>query len=289
MTAQLSVIIPLYNGERTIGPLLESLALQEEAAEWEVVIADNGSTDGGLAIVEDWRSRLPSLRVVDSSERSGTAHARNFGARAAHGSALVFIDHDDVVGAGYIAAMAAALRSHQFVCARSDVERLNPEWTWALRPSGQSDGPMMWIYDFLPYAAGGTIGIKRSVFEAVGGFDESIHLADCCDLCWRVQLDTPVELTFAPEAVLHYRYRHSLRGMFAQARGYGRAEVGMYRRYRDRGVGRIPLRQSFGRWVRIVRRLPSLRHRTGRAWWFTEFGNMIGRLEGSVADRTLML
>ena len=285
---ELSVIIPLYNGERTIGPLLESLALQEAEAEWEVVISDNGSTDRGLEIVKDWGGRPPWPRIVDSSSESGAAHARNAGARAAHGAALLFIDHDDVAGAGYISAMAAALRSHDFVCARSEVEKLNPKWTWALRPSGQSEGPMMWIYDFLPYAAGGTMGIKRGLFEAVGGFDEAVDIADCCDLAWRVQLETGVELAFAPEAVLHYRYRHSLRGMFAQARGYGRAEVDMYSRYLDRGLKRIAVRRSLRRWARLIRRLPSLRHRPGQAWWITECGNMIGRLEGSVANRTIL-
>jgi GT2 family glycosyltransferase len=286
---ELSVVIPLYNAERYIGELLDALAAQEWDSDWEVVIADNGSTDRGVAIAESFADRLPRLRIVDASSRSGSGHARNVGARVADGSSLMFLDDDDVPCDGYVAIMGEALRSHEFVCGRQEVERLNPEWTRKQRPSGQYEGPMMWNYDFLPYAAGGTLGIRRNVFESVGGFDEAVMYADCADLCWRVQLDLGVELKFVPEAVLHYRYRRSLREMFAQQRRYGLAEVGMYSRYRNRGVERIPIRRSLERWKRILRRLPSLRHRAGRAWWVTEFGNRIGRIQGSVSNRTIML
>lgn len=286
---ELSVVIPLYNAERYIGELLESLAAQEWDGDWEVVIADNGSNDRGVAIAESYGDRLPRLHIVDASSRSGSGHARNVGARVGEGSSLVFLDQDDVPGDGYVATMGEALRSHEFVCGRQEVEKLNPEWTRKQRPSGQYEGPMMWNYDFLPYAAGGTLGIRRSAFDAVGGFDEAVMVADCADLCWRVQLDHGADLTFIPDAVLHYRYRDSVRSMFKQQKGYGEAEVGMYARYRDRGVEKIPIRRSLERWRRILRRLPALRHREGRAWWFTEFGNRIGRIKGSLKNRTIML
>jgi GT2 family glycosyltransferase len=228
--------------------------------------------------------------VVHALDRAGTPYARNVGVSKARGSSILFIDHDDVAGEGYVAAMGEALRRHEFVCGRWDVERLNPEWTTALRPPAQVDGPMTYNYGFLPYAAGGTLGIKRTLFESVGGLDESSPVgADCTDLCFRVQLETKAELVYVPEAVIHYRYRHSLREMFAQARRYGRSEVGMYKRYRSRGARGTPAREQLRHWQRVIRHLPRLRHRAGRAWWFTEFGNRIGRLEGSFANLTIML
>ena len=88
---QLSVVIACYNAARTIGGQLESLARQEWSEPWEVIVADNGSTDGSAAIAEQYRSRLPSLRVVDASARRGQAYARNVGAKAARGVALAFV------------------------------------------------------------------------------------------------------------------------------------------------------------------------------------------------------
>jgi GT2 family glycosyltransferase len=285
----ISVVIPVHNAERFIHPLLESLADQEWEGDWEVVIADNGSSDRGVAIAESYRSRLPALQIVDASDRAGGAYARNVGAQAAAGSGLVFVDHDDVVGSGYVASMAAALRTHDFVCGRWEVDRLNPDWITSWWTSGQSDGPMMFTYEFLPYAAGGTLGVSRSLFEALGGFDSSMEYVDCLDLCWRAQLEQGAELVFVPDAVLHYRYRQTLRELFRQGRKWGRAQVDVYKRYRSRGLGRIPPRESLRRWKQMVLDFRALNTRAGRARWVADLGNRIGRIEGSVANRTLML
>jgi glycosyltransferase involved in cell wall biosynthesis len=285
---ELSVVIPLYNAEAYVGALLESLARQRWDGAWEVIVADNGSTDRGVEIVESYRDRLPGLRIVDASAHPGVSHARNAGIAAAAGSALLFIDDDDVAGEGYVAAMGEALRARDFVCGRWDVDRLNPYWTRALRPSGQSEGPMTYNYDFLPYAAGGTLGIKRGLLEAVGGFDESIRYSGCVDLCWRVQLETGASLDFVPEAVIHYRYRSTLREIFGQARRWGIDEVEVYSRWRDRGVKPILVRRSLRQWKFVVH-VRRLRHPAGRAWWATQLGNRLGRIQGSLKHRALML
>ncbi|MFA7097562.1 MAG: glycosyltransferase, partial [Gammaproteobacteria bacterium] len=64
---KLSVIIPCLNAERTIGEQLAALAGQRWPERWEVIVADNGSTDGTLAVVRSFADRLPGLRVVDAS------------------------------------------------------------------------------------------------------------------------------------------------------------------------------------------------------------------------------
>ena len=91
------------NAEAHLGGQLEALAAQECDLPWELVVSDNGSTDRSLAIVREYRDRLPRLVVVDSSARRGPAAARNDGVRAAGGSLIVFCDTDDVVGPGWLA------------------------------------------------------------------------------------------------------------------------------------------------------------------------------------------
>lgn len=285
---EVSVVIPLHDGIDFLPPLLESLEAQEWNGAWELVVADNGSSDGGPDLVKTYASRLPRVKVIEALNGSGSAYARNAGASEAGGSLLVFIDHDDVVGPGYVAAMVDALRTHRLVCGQWEVETLNPDWAHQLLPSGQRDGPMMWNYDFLPYAAGGTLAMRRELFDAIGGFAEDVAYADCTDLCWRAQLDAGAELAFVREAVVHYRYRSSAKAMFKQARNWGRAEVEMYARYRPRGLPRISVRRSLGNlgFLWHVRRLT---HPAGRAWWATRAGNTLGRIEGSLRHRTLML
>ena len=78
----LTVILLTRNGARTIGRQLEALANQSSSEPWELVVVDNGSSDRTLEIVEEYRSRLPSLRVADASGDRGAAHACNIGARS---------------------------------------------------------------------------------------------------------------------------------------------------------------------------------------------------------------
>jgi len=68
----------------------------------EVIVSDNGSTDGTVAVVEQYQEKPPNLRVVDSSDRRGAAHAG--GCRRG----LAFCDADDEVAPGWVAAMGEA-------------------------------------------------------------------------------------------------------------------------------------------------------------------------------------
>ena len=75
----MSVIIATCNGAPYIGRQLHSILNQVCASEWEVIVADNGSTDMTRDIVLAYSQREPRLRLVDASQRRGQAHARNVG------------------------------------------------------------------------------------------------------------------------------------------------------------------------------------------------------------------
>src|SRR5205085_6844888 len=103
-----SVIVPVRNGERHVGDQMAALAAQDYDGPWEVVVVDNGSTDRTAEVVARWRDRLPSLTVVDASNRRGLNHARNAGRAAARGDFLAFCDADDVATPGWVSALAEA-------------------------------------------------------------------------------------------------------------------------------------------------------------------------------------
>src|SRR5258706_4249279 len=115
MPPRLSVIIPCFNSEATLGAQLSALAAQSSTYAWEVLVADNGSRDGTAALAKSFRDRLPALRIVDASATRGAAYARNAGAQAAQGSALLFCDADDEMAAGYLETMGRALDGNDFI------------------------------------------------------------------------------------------------------------------------------------------------------------------------------
>jgi len=283
-----SVIVPCYNAETTLPAALESLARQHWNQPWEVVVADNGSTDRSRGVAESYARRLP-LRVVDASDRRGQAHALNVGARAATGRFLLFCDADDEVGAGWLAAMGDGLRRSDAVAARWDIERLNSPWLQQSRGNPQATGLQRWTHPpFLPHAGGGSLGLRRSVYETVGDFDEMLAIVHDTDYCWRLQL-AGFRIAFVPQAVVHIRFRATRRELLRQALDYGRAEVSLYARYRDRGMTSFRLKDSLRAWALLGLRLPRLLRAGARERWLWKLGYRIGRIAGSVHHGTLAL
>src|SRR6266511_2360708 len=91
-----TVIVPCRNPGPHFRPLLESLAKQDLSEPWEVIIVDNGSTDGSRAVASEFAGRL-NVTVVDASHRANASYARNVGVRVASGDKLLFVDADDEV------------------------------------------------------------------------------------------------------------------------------------------------------------------------------------------------
>lgn len=278
---KLSVIIACYNGGRTLAGQLDALAGQKWRHKWEVIVADNGSTDNSRRIAESFKARLPNLRVVDAGDRRGAAHARNVALQAARGDRFAFCDADDQVGDGWVASVGQALGEFDVVVSQFDDQRLNQPWLRELWHSPTAThGPKI-ILGFMPAAAAYGLGFTRRVYERVGAFDESLPRMSDIDYTWRVQL-AGYELQFLPHAVVHYRHRDTLGGMFMQAYRDGQAHVLLYKKYRERGMQWKNFWQSVRFWIRKILRLSQLFTRTGRGDLVVNAGYMFGRLRGCI-------
>jgi glycosyltransferase involved in cell wall biosynthesis len=238
---KLSVIIPCLNAERTIAAQLEALANQQWSEPWEVIISDGGSRDRTTAIAEQYREKLPNLRIVDSSDRRGAPHGRNVGAQVAASAALAFCEADDEVEPGWVAVMGEALSQYDFVAGYCDLKKLNQPWAIKARTGGRlvdgwEDG-ILREKSFIKYpiAGGYTIGVKRSVHEAIGGFDQSIIIGDDIDYSWRVQL-AGTKLHHIPNLIVHYRLRHSLTDIYRQAYVFGKYAVMLQKKHQSSGI-----------------------------------------------------
>jgi len=282
---KLSVIIPCLNAENTIGAQLDALRRQQWTEDWEVIIADNGSVDATLSVIREESRDLPCVQVIDASERSGSAHARNTGALFARGESLVFCDADDEVGTGWLAAIGAALEHHEFVASRLEVERLNPAWIAARLRNPQGAGLQKVAYPpYLCHAGGSGLGIKRTIHERVGGFDVSLPRLQDTDYCFRVQR-LGVPLYFAADAVVHVRYSSKPVSLFRQARLWAKYNELLYRRY----GGGEHLAHAWVSYVQTWRDLiccmPQVFRKETRPAWMKTLGTQIGLLQGMIRFR----
>lgn len=284
---KLSVIIPCFNAANTIAVQLEALVNQRWSEPWEVIVSDNGSTDQTVSVVEQYKEKLPNLLIVTSSAQQGSAHARNIGALAATGDALVFCDADDEVAPGWLAAMGEALSRYDFVACKREYKKLNESWALKYRSLSQIDGLQEYKYPpFLPHGSGSTLGVKRSVHEAIGGFDETLLRVQDTDYCWRIQL-AGIELHFVPDAVVHYRFRDTIGGLYSQARLWGEYNVLLYKKYRPLGMPQLSWKVSVKSWVRLLKLFTQCFSKEDRAKLVSTLAWRIGRLQGCIKYRVL--
>ena len=279
----ISVVIPVRNDASTIGEQLDALALQRYEADWEVVVADNGSTDSTLEVVHAY-SALARLRVVDAGQRPGASHARNVGAEQAVGDRLLFADADDRVAPGWLAAMASGLdegdavsgRTQRFYMRRDGQESFAEQPTEPLRTLDAS---------FLPFAPSGNCGVRKSVFEALGGFDVAFRVCEDDDFFWRLQL-AGYKLVGVSASLVLVRDRSSALGSIRQIFDRGRYQALLYKRYGPVGLSRRSASRALGDLGRTAVRMPTrMRSHYGRRLSIAQLALSAGRLYGSFVER----
>ncbi|GAA3664827.1 glycosyltransferase [Microbacterium marinilacus] len=263
-TPAMSVVIPAYDAEATLGEQLAALAGQDAEVPFEVLVCDNGSTDGTAELVRAAALTWPWLRLVDASGRRGASAARNIGAAAARAPVLLFCDADDVVSPGWVRAFDEALRGAAFAAGAVEHARLNGGRDWDFgwdRPT--------FVNPALPQlraGGSGNMAIRADAFAAVGGFDELLFAAEDIDFSWRVQLAGHA-LVEAPAAIVHVRKRAGLGAALRQAYAKGAGARVLSHRYAairealEREAAPDPatdpeLRAAGGRGRARLRRLP---------------------------------
>lgn len=225
-----SVVIPTYNAASTLEEQLAALAAQDGGVAFDVIVADNGSTDHLLEVTSRWSSAL-ELSVVDATARRGPSAARNIGASAAGASRLLFCDADDIVGRSWVSSLAAALEVSPFV--GGPYEPFAAKQGIWMPVYDMSALPVAW--DDLAYAFGGNFGVRADAWRQIGGFDESLTGAEEIEFAWRAR-QWGVEPTFVPEAVVAYRIRTSLRGRMWHEYNSGRGTTRLATRLRPDSV-----------------------------------------------------
>ncbi|QII06979.1 glycosyltransferase family 2 protein [Rhodococcoides fascians A25f] len=225
-----SVIIPVHNAKDLLDEQLSALAHQDYDGSFEVVVSDNGSTDGVCEFVKnhELRTRL-NLKYLDSSGTAGASFARNRGAEAADGPLLAFCDADDVVHPTWLRRITAELERYDLVGTGLSTEALNSESTRAAvpfaPPSNQGKSA------FRPFVIGASMACHASTYRDLGGMLEFVHASEDMEFSWRAQ-QSGARLHFIAEPLVEYRLRTGYRDNWAQAGalGYGSAHVrGMYR------------------------------------------------------------
>lgn len=221
-----SIIIPSYNRQEYLGATLFSCQAQTWP-HWEVIVVDDGSTDGSAAIAEAVAQKDSRFRVIRTENR-GPCAARNLGLSQSRGHWIKFLDHDDLLTSEALERFVLAARRHDaaLVCGKSRgfwshelsvVEKeANLEQASAARPNQpgsilEFDSP--YILCVTQYPTFNEILVAREVLESVGGYEERLLSADEFNLFMRISLyapQTPSLVMLSPPVLLKRYLNDSL-------------------------------------------------------------------------------
>jgi len=219
-----SVVVPCYNGSRTIREALESLVAQDIPSPYEVIVADS-SCDGTDVIVRD---EFPSVRLIRRETRTPVGAARNLGVGRAQGDIIAFFDADCVADPGWLRHLANA-HGIDVAGVGGSVVNANPASLvgWAsflmefsrLAPSS----PRRLLTDIV----GCNCSYKRWVFERYGLYHDGDYAGD--DVLFNRRLILAGErLLFEPRALVRHQNREDLGGFLRHMRHLGEG-VGIVR------------------------------------------------------------
>lgn len=173
-----SVVIPVYNGERFLCETLESVFAQTYQ-DYEIVCVDDGSKDASLAILNEYRDRI---KVVQQAN-TGQAGARNAGAKTGTGKYLAFLDQDDRWYPQKLERQVAILEANpEAVMVHCDMDWINEtghvtqrSLVSASRRSAHRGVTMPQLVGWDPCIYPSTTLIRRVAFDRVGGFDPELR------------------------------------------------------------------------------------------------------------------
>ena len=182
-TGDISVVIPVRNGEDHIAEAIDS-ALAQGAAVGEIVVVDDGSTDRTVERVSAVPDRRVRLLTDRPAGRAGVSAVRNYGFAHATGAWVMFLDADDRLREGALDALADGARAQGVVATYGDYERIDETGArighrrllrGRAKPSGRIAQALLGG-NFI--VNGGVMLIRAESFRALGGFDESLRYCE---------------------------------------------------------------------------------------------------------------
>ncbi len=238
-----SIVVPVKNGETTIGRLLESLKnVAYDPEKIEVIVVDGSSTDRTREIVVKYPVKL----LIE--ERKGLNAARNTGMKNSTSEIIAFTDADCVAPSDWVNKIVENFKSSKVGCVGGNVKGYASDLL--SQYADISIMPVMRIFKkrkvldmiklFFNYPAGCNMAFRRKVVDEIGCFDENLHYgADDLEFIERVG-KAGYKIVLDPDVLILHKHRSTLRGLLKQTFNYGRGGALLFR---QKGTGSV-----FSRW-----------------------------------------
>lgn len=229
-----SFIVPVYNRPNEVEELLASLCKQTKQG-FEVIIVEDGSEISCEDVCKRYSEKLDIHYF--RKENGGPSAARNYGAERAKGDYLLIVDSDIIAPEGYIEAIEAELAKEDADAfggpdaAHPDFSPIQKAISYSMTSfltTGGIRGGKKKMDKFYPRSF--NLGVKRSVFNALGGFDSSMRFGEDIDFSIRI-FENGYKCRLFEEAWVYHKRRSTFKQFFKQVHNSGIARIHLYQKY----------------------------------------------------------
>jgi len=223
-----SVIVPIYNGEKDLKPLIECFVNQTLSPEQtEFLLVDNNSSDSTAEIIKaeisKHQSKKINLKYLKEDNIQSSYAARNLGIKNAQGNILAFTDVDCRPQPQWLEKLIEPFNDQNTIIVAGEIKAIEGK---SILEKYAQKAKILSAQDslennFNPYGQTANLAIRKEALKIVGLFRPYLTTGGDADICWRILREIETEIKYAPDAVILHRHRDNLTDFKSQWRRYG--------------------------------------------------------------------
>ena len=221
-----SVVVPTYNRKELLEGCIDSL-LKQSYPKYEIIVVDDGSTDGTKKLLEKYSKKNPNLKFF-TQENKGSYAARNLGIKNSKGEIICFTDDDCIADKDWIKNLIEGYTDDSVGGVGGKIASYSPQ-TLLERYSGVIDLLNQEEYTKVFFMTANA-SYRRSVLKRVKGFDIYFRNGGDVDIGIRVIL-SGYDLAYNPRAIVYHKHRATLKGLIKQKYFHGRGYSCLHKKY----------------------------------------------------------
>ncbi|MEG5050224.1 MULTISPECIES: glycosyltransferase [unclassified Microcoleus] len=222
---QVSVVVPVYNGEMDLPELIECLRSQTYPIDSvEYLLVDNNSRDRTSAILET-AAKLDqiTIRHLTENQIQSSYAARNKGIRASTGEIIAFTDADCRPESDWLENLVKPFLDVEIALSAGEILALPGKTILEQHADRQNtlSQKHTLAHPFCAYGQTANLAVRKQVLETVGLFRPHLTSGGDADLCWRILRETSYKMYFAENAIVRHRHRSTIKQLQSQWYRYG--------------------------------------------------------------------
>ncbi|GGA07958.1 rhamnosyltransferase [Okeania sp. KiyG1] len=285
MMTKVSVIVPIYNGEKDLPDLIECLRSQTYPADQvEYLLVDNNSGDRSKSLIEAAaRSSQITICLVTENQIQSSYAARNAGIRAASSEIFAFTDGDCRPQPQWLESLIQPFSDSNIGIVVGEILALPGDSLlekYADKQETLSQKHTL-ANSFCPYGQTANLAVRKQAFVDVGLFRPYLTTGGDADICWRILRETSYQFKFVENAVVKHRHRSTWKDLQSQWRRYGKSNKYLHELYGIDLMGEFKTKEyvyRLSRWLLKELPLTTMKIISGKAELVELFNTPIGLL-----------